>query len=121
MIATVTPSHLCGQVEAPPSKSMAHRLLISAALAAGKSVIHNLADSADICATIDCLRALGARIERVGDDAIVYGTDPRHRAAPATLPCNESGSTLRFLIPLALLASPLSLAVSLTLSRLKST
>ena len=103
MRALMTPATLFGSVSAPPSKSMAHRLLISAALANGKSVIHNLADSADITATIACLRALGARIERQGEDAVVYGTDVRARSATVALPCNESGSTLRFLIPLALL------------------
>ena len=103
MKAVITPARLQGRVEAPPSKSMAHRLLISAALAEGKSVIRNLADSADIAATVACLRALGARIERQGADTVVYGVDVRTRTSFAELPCNESGSTLRFLIPVALL------------------
>lgn len=104
MRAVLTPAMLQGYIDAPPSKSMAHRLLISAALAEGKSVIHHIADSADICATIACLSALGARFERQGESVVVYGTDVRARSTPVDMPCNESGSTLRFLIPPALLS-----------------
>lgn len=85
MNLTITPVKLSGTVTPPPSKSQAHRLLICAALAGEGSVIHNLADSQDIRATRRCLAELT--------------TDRR------TLPeldCGESGSTLRFLIPLAL-------------------
>ena len=104
MIATIQPSNLQGTVLAPPSKSMAHRLLICAGLAAGESVIHNVADSDDIRATIACLRALGAEITPNGTDMHVRGVDVRTRTGAVTLPCNESGSTLRFLLPLALLS-----------------
>ena len=85
MNLSITPGKLSGTVTPPPSKSQAHRLLICAALAGEGSVIHNLADSQDIRATRRCLAELT--------------TDRR------TLPeldCGESGSTLRFLIPLAL-------------------
>ena len=85
MNLTITPGKLSGTVTPPPSKSQAHRLLICAALAGEGSVIHNLADSQDIRATRRCLAELT--------------TDRR------TLPeldCGESGSTLRFLIPIAL-------------------
>ena len=54
-----------GFVEAPPSKSMAHRLLICAGLSDGISEIQGIAESQDILATLDCLRALGAQWERV--------------------------------------------------------
>ncbi|MBR6548019.1 MAG: 3-phosphoshikimate 1-carboxyvinyltransferase [Clostridia bacterium] len=93
-----------GAVQAPPSKSMAHRLLIGAGLAKGISVIHNVAPSQDILATIDCLRSLGAVVTIDGDTVTVTGTDPKQREN-ATLPCRESGSTLRFMIPLCLLSN----------------
>ncbi len=94
----------CGVVQAPPSKSMAHRLLIGAGLAKGVSVIHNVAPSQDILATIDCLRSLGAVVTIDGETVTVTGTDPK-QIKNATLPCRESGSTLRFMIPLCLLSN----------------
>lgn len=93
---------LKGAITPPPSKSQAHRLLIAAALAAGESRIENLALSRDISATIGCMRALGAQIS--GDGTIVHGVGG-NRMKSETLPeldCCESGSTLRFLIPVAL-------------------
>ena len=101
----------CGKVDAPPSKSMAHRLLICAGLADGISEIEGIADSQDVLATTDCLKALGAEVERVtAEDADadaegvlrIKGTDVRHRTAPVKLKCRESGSTLRFFVPLCL-------------------
>ena len=85
MNLTITPGKLSGTVTPPPSKSQAHRLLICAALAGEGSVIHNLADSQDIRATRRCL------VELTAD----------RRTLPE-LDCGESGSTLRFLIPIAL-------------------
>ena len=105
MIANIKATAPHGRVLAPPSKSMAHRLLIGAALSRGESIIHHIADSEDICATVACLEALGASFTRQGDSLIVRGTDVRKRQGHAALDCHESGSTLRFLIPLALLSS----------------
>ncbi len=93
-----------GSVFAPPSKSMAHRLLISAAMSDGKSIIHGISSCADVAATLDCLSALGVKTERVGDDVIVYGENFRHVRPTAPLKCRESGSTLRFMIPIAMLS-----------------
>ena len=104
MIASIKAAAPHGRVLAPPSKSMAHRLLIGAALSRGESIIHHIADSEDICATVTCLTALGASFTKKGDSLIVRGTDVRKRSAHAALDCHESGSTLRFLIPLALLS-----------------
>ena len=104
MRAEIRPSKAHGIVTAPPSKSMAHRLLICAGLAQGESVVRNLAMSEDIKATISCLRALGAEIQLNGDIACVKGidvTEPTGRIA--VLPCSESGSTLRFFIPICML------------------
>lgn len=103
----ITPKKLSGAVTPPPSKSQAHRLLIAAALInRGIAVIRGLADSQDIQATRRCLSALGARIDDLGDGAVqICGLGSAIvEAGPAPiLDCGESGSTLRFLIPLALL------------------
>ncbi len=93
-----------GTVAAPPSKSMAHRLLIAAGLAKGVSHIGGVALNEDVAATIDCLRALGADCEVNGDAVTVHGADLSVAAPADTLQCRESGSTLRFFIPLALLS-----------------
>ena len=84
MRVEIKPSALHGTVTAPPSKSMAHRLLICAGLSEGESVVRRLAFSQDVKATIDCLRALGAEIRLDGDTAFVKGTDVRK--AISTLP-----------------------------------
>ena len=73
MTLTITPAKLKGPVTPPPSKSQAHRLLIAAALAGGESVIHNVAYSADIEATISCLEELGAAFHREGEALYVTG------------------------------------------------
>lgn len=95
----LTPGLLKGDVTVPPSKSVAHRMIIAAALADGTSTISNLSGSADILATINCMRAFGTNIELNGDTAVISGV----KAAPETAvaDCFESGSTLRFLIPVA--------------------
>ena len=90
----------------PSSKSQAHRALIAAALGGGISTISNLADSQDIQATRRCLSALGALVEDLGPGTLrVHGLgNSIPQAGPfPTLDCGESGSTLRFLIPVALL------------------
>lgn len=105
MTVTVPKGRACGSVSAPPSKSMGHRLLISAALAEGESVIRGIAtESEDMKATIACLRALGAVCTVTGDTVYVRGVDVRRAHPTEALFCNESGSTLRFLIPIALLS-----------------
>lgn len=105
MKVTFYPSHASGNLTAPPSKSMAHRLLIAAGLAEGKSVIHNVARSEDVLATIDCLTALGAECVLDKDTVTVFGIGGKSKAEAALLPCRECGSTLRFFIPIALLST----------------
>ena len=100
--AVIRPGLARGVLEAPPSKSMAHRLLVGAGLARGESVLRRLDRSEDILATVDCLSALGAVIRWEKDNVRVTGFDP-FGAPSASLPCRESGSTLRFMIPLCLL------------------
>ena len=101
MIATFKPCKLHGTIDAPPSKSMAHRYLIGAALSGEKCALTGIDYSEDILATIDCLRALGANVTTDRDTVII---DPRGfmQAENPVLECRESGSTLRFFIPLAL-------------------
>ena len=93
-----------GEIIAPPSKSMAHRLLIAAALAKGTSTVCGISNCEDVLATIDCLTALGAKFDIKGNKAVVYGGDFKKSKAVKPLFCRESGSTLRFLIPVALLS-----------------
>ena len=102
-IVTISPSQITGTVAAPGSKSMAHRLLICAALAEGESHITGVPDGDDVRATLDCLRALGAVCKREGDAVSVRGTDIFCVPSGTLLECRESASTLRFLSPLCLL------------------
>ncbi len=94
-----TPS---GIVCAPPSKSMAHRLLICAALAKGESTVCGVSDCDDVKATLDCLTSLGVPYEVDGDNVTVHGIDMRNAVPRRELDCRESGSTLRFFIPICL-------------------
>ena len=107
MNITITPTKLEGTVTPPPSKSQAHRALIAAALADGESTVSNVAFSQDIEATMGCLENLGAEFIRDGSAVTVRGMganamSPLRRLVYPQLDCGESGSTLRFLIPVAL-------------------
>lgn len=95
----ITPSKLSGKVVVPPSKSVAHRMIIAAALSDGISTISNLFPSVDITATMDCMKALGAKISFSSNTAVIEGI--KNSPDKAVLDCCESGSTLRFLIPVA--------------------
>lgn len=101
MQVKIRPSHTQGSVRIPASKSMAHRALICAGFAKGKSRILNPGNSKDIQATLSCLESLGCRIEKKENEIVIEGIDPTKRSQPCTLNCNESGSTLRFFIPAA--------------------
>ncbi len=102
MIITLNQGPLNGTLRVPPSKSITHRLLIAAALAEGTSVIDNVDFSNDVDATMRCLRMLGATIVFENRTTTVTGIDvkntPKH-IRPIMFDCGESGSTLRFLIP----------------------
>ncbi len=107
MRARLFPSVLSGRVEAPPSKSMAHRALICAGLAAGESTLTGILPSADMAATIRGLGAMGASARLEGDTAHVTGCGGRIAPPAGAVDCGESGSTLRFLLPiLALSGAP---------------
>ena len=101
MQITIQPDrNIDGVIMAPPSKSMAHRAVLCAALAKGTSHIRNLEFSKDIAATLAAAGQLCARVTTGGNDAVVEGLG-RFLPVEAPVDCCESGSTLRFLIPLA--------------------
>lgn len=101
MQVTVYPCSLHGSVSAPPSKSHVHRLLIAAALCENETGIFCPGENEDIAATVRCLQALHAEIIREGDWYRVCRKTPLfHLSASDALDCGESGSTLRFLLPL---------------------
>lgn len=99
MKVTITPATLRGSVPAIPSKSDAHRKLIGAALADRTTSLSLPRSSADMDATMECLRALGAKIDRT-DDAVMI-TPINSVPENSVLDCGESGSTFRFLLPVA--------------------
>ncbi|MCR4790137.1 MAG: hypothetical protein K5839_03550 [Treponemataceae bacterium] len=108
--AVILPSKAQGIINAPPSKSIAHRALILSALSQGKSRIGNIDYSQDILATLDCLETLGVKIEKensesldYGDTLTVYGCGRPEIKENAVFNCRESGSTLRFFLPMAFL------------------
>lgn len=98
MNVRITPNSLSGTISAISSKSYAHRALICAALCEESSVIRLNTSSDDIEATVSCLNSLGANIERKDNSLFV---EPITKKRKAQLNCNESGSTLRFLLPVA--------------------
>lgn len=109
MVATFKPCRLHGTISAPPSKSMAHRALIGAALSGERCTLTGVDFSEDVLASIDCLRALGATVS-TDKDTVTVDAKGFMTAKHPVLPCRESGSTLRFFIPLALcLGRPVTL------------
>lgn len=102
MIVTIEKSTAFGEIAAPPSKSMAHRYLICGALSE-KSEIGNVDFSEDIKATLGCLEGLGAKVEVNSGTVKIGGIGKSEKINSNKLFCNESGSTLRFLIPLCML------------------
>ena len=107
MNITIQPVPLHGAITPPPSKSQAHRLIMAAALAEGESTLFHVAFSQDILATLSCMEQLGARWEKTEEHAIRItglsaGAPILHQDGLPHFDCGESGSTLRFLIPIAL-------------------
>ena len=102
MFVTISRSsgQIGGTITAPPSKSMAHRAVLCAALAEGRSHITNLEFSKDISATLGAAGQLCAEVRTGPADAVVEGLG-HFRPLSAPVDCCESGSTLRFLIPIA--------------------
>lgn len=101
MKVKILPSKTSGEVSAPPSKSFAHRYLIGSVLSRGKCVIRNIADSDDISATLSCIEQLGGSVTKDGNIVTVIPTNEK-QIENAVFDCKESGSTLRFFIPVVL-------------------
>ncbi|MBQ5333579.1 MAG: 3-phosphoshikimate 1-carboxyvinyltransferase [Oscillospiraceae bacterium] len=99
MDVKIYPSKLIGTVSAPSSKSYSHRMIIAAALADGVSEISNVTDSNDINVTSQAMEALGASV--LSDNGVYTVRGIRTPAEKAEIDCGESGSTLRFIIPVA--------------------
>lgn len=98
----ICPSVLQGKVKIPASKSLCHRAIIAAGLASGRSVIDNVIFSDDIVASCNGMKALGTDMLFEKDSVAITGAKFLN-SVESTIDCNESGSTLRFLIPIALL------------------
>lgn len=102
MNVTIKPNKLSGKIQIPPSKSLSHRAIIAAALAEGESIISNVLYSKDILATIDAMRACGAEIKEYSDHLVIHGS--KVKRVKSIINANESGSTIRFMIPIALVS-----------------
>ncbi len=103
----IEPKELNGKISIPPSKSVSHRAVIAASLSAGESVISNVIMSKDIQATCEAMRQLGAEIieektENSRVRLIIKGIES-FKSPLSPIDCNESGSTLRFIIPIAMM------------------
>ena len=101
MDMTFISAPLKGVVAAPASKSEAHRRMICAGLTKGATSLKGFMESADMAATANCLRALGAKIEQTDDVLTITGQAKKISKLPV-MDCGESGSTLRFFVPIAL-------------------
>ena len=99
MEVKVTPGSVSGNIKAIASKSDAHRAIICAALSDDKTSIHISVTSQYIIATLSCMEAFGAKVEKNGTEYII--TPVKEVLENAVIDCNESGSTLRFLLPVA--------------------
>ena len=99
MNKTILPGARTGEVHIPASKSQAHRMLLCAAMGENEVTLRCRGLSKDILATVACLKALGASVDAEGE---VLHLRPVSAPPPGLclLPCGESGSTLRFLLPL---------------------
>ncbi len=123
MNITISKSKLSGHIAAPPSKSYAHRELICGALAGCGTAVKGISQSEDMLATLDCINALGIEYRKDGETVVFGGPteNPDKQSGSAgeegkaetagetrgsenlpAFPCRESGSTLRFFMPLAL-------------------
>lgn len=106
----ITPNILKGHVNIPPSKSMSHRAIICAGLANGESKISNLILSKDILATIEAMKSLGVEVKNIQKNKsenyeVTIQGKSKLQIKEKEIDCNESGSTLRFLIPIGTLAN----------------
>lgn len=99
MLVHIEPSSPHGALAAPPSKSLAHRAVLCAALANGTSRVSHLEFSQDVQATLNAARQIGSRV-LAEDDAVTIAAHEGFATLIRPVDCGESGSTLRFLIPI---------------------
>jgi len=108
---TIEPFSLNGKIKIPPSKSLCHRAIIAASMSQGDCVLHNISMSQDIKATCEIMEKLGAKLKQIPMGLIISGKNSHelnnheivnNKATYNEFQCNESGSTLRFLIPIAM-------------------
>ena len=99
LYAKILPGVPNGTVTAPPSKSYAHRAFLAAALASGNSVVENAGTNRDLLVTLEAVRQLGADVKFSGEVAYISGFGGSSSANQLVIDCGESGSTLRFLVP----------------------
>lgn len=99
----ITPSPLKGEINIPPSKSLAHRAVICAGFSDGLSNVDNIIFSEDIRATIRGMESLGVKVENKDDNSLKIQGKSKLELINKNIDCTESGSTLRFFIPMALL------------------
>lgn len=100
MKVDIYPSTVSGSIQPPASKSFLHRSIISACLARGHSTINNIILSEDVMATVQAFRDVGVSIEINGDSFDVYSEGIESFSEQVVVNCNESGTTMRFLIPI---------------------
>lgn len=100
MKVKIYPGFASGEIKIPPSKSLLHRAIISASLAKGTSTISNIILSDDIKATINAFKQFGVNIKANNNKLEISNNKPLTHSSLKTIDCNESGSTLRFLIPI---------------------
>ena len=98
MNVKITPFKAEGAIDAPPSKSYAHRYIIAAFLSGKPCTIENVGCSDDVKATVSAVKSLGGDVTFCGGNVIVNGAKT---VKQAVVNCGESGSTMRFLIPVA--------------------
>jgi 3-phosphoshikimate 1-carboxyvinyltransferase len=104
MNVLINPKPLSGTIAIPPSKSLSHRAIIAASLCKGKSVINNIVLSDDVLATLDIMEKVGVRITRNPHQLVIHGQGKITVGDDNFFDCNESGSTLRFLVPVLALS-----------------
>src|SRR5205809_6519407 len=88
---------LAGSVRLPGDKSISHRYAMLGAIADGTTRLENFSTGADCASTLECLKALGVKWERIGDAVAIYGQGGKLKAPSVPLDCGNSGSTIRML------------------------
>ncbi|MBO4895056.1 MAG: hypothetical protein J5562_09110 [Clostridia bacterium] len=102
MTAVFKPSQAKGKLQAPSSRSIAHRLILYAGLCEEESVIRNVAFSPDILTTVSCLQEMGAQCSRDGSTLRIKGINPLLRKKAVAFDCASFNSTLGFMLPIAM-------------------